>query len=308
MNIMVIINTMIVLFGILIVGYVINKIGILDEPSNRKLSQLVVMVTSPAMIVASVCGDTGSGDKKSILFVFFLGIGLYILLPFLAKILVIPFRLGKSDSATFQLMLIFANTAFIGYPIAQSIYGDKAIFYMAILNMPFNLLIFSYGVFLIARSSGRVMHFNVRDIANPGIIAAIIALIIYLLDIQVPSTIARILGLVGDVTVPLSMMIIGSSLALIPLKSAFTDIKIYPLALVKLLVMPIIGYFILNLFLDDPFIIGIITITLGLPSGSMTVMLSNQYKGNAKAASICVFLTTLMSVVTIPFIVYILLA
>lgn len=308
MNIIVIINTMAVLFGILILGYIINKIGILDDAANVKISELVVKVTAPMLVVKAVCGESKLVNKNDIIFAFILGIVLYCVLPIFARIIIKAFRLGKEDWGTYQLLLIFANTGFLGIPILISIYGDGAIFYSSIINMPFNLLIFSYGIYLITKDSGKNIKFNWKDLINPGVVSCFIALAIYFLDIKVPSTIVNILSLVGDSTIPLSMIVIGSSLAMVPLKDVFRVPKIYPLAFVKLLLMPTIAYFILNLVLDNQYAIGMITIIVGLPAGSMTVMLSNQYNGNTKIASIGVFITTLASLVTVPLIVFLFLS
>jgi malate permease and related proteins len=308
MDIFVIINTMVVLFGILVLGYAINKLGILDEYANRKISELVVKVTAPMLVIKAVCGDSVIVNKKDIIFAFILGIILYCALPIFARIVVKAFRIEKKDWGTYQLLLIFANTGFMGYPILKSLFGDGAIFYSSIVNMPFNILIFSYGIYLITMDSNEKLKFNPKDLLNPGVISCVIALIIYFSDIKVPSTIVNILTPVGDSTIPLSMMVIGSSLAMVPLKDVFRVPKIYPLTLVKLLIMPVITYFILNRLMDNHYVIGMITIIVGLPSGSMTVMLSNQYNGNTKLASIGVFITTLASLITVPLIAYFLLS
>ena len=132
-------------------------------------------------------------------------------------------------------------------------------------------------------------------------------MLIFLLDIEIPHIIQNILTMVGDITIPLSMILIGSSLALIPIKYVFSNVKIYIVSFIKLIMMPFIAYFTAKLFTNDSFLIAQLTIATALPAGSMIVMLTTQYKGNVKAASIGVFITTVLSVVTIPFMVYFLL-
>lgn len=149
--------------------------------------------------------------------------------------------------------------------------------------------------------------FNIKDVLNTGVIAAIIALIIFLFGINVPGIVQEVLSMIGEITIPLSMILIGSSLALIPLKYVFSDIKIYLISFIKLIVMPAITYFIARLFTSDSFLIAQLTIATALPAGSMIVMLTTQYKGNVKTASVGVFITTVLSVITIPLMVYLLL-
>jgi hypothetical protein len=100
------------------------------------------------------------------------------------------------------------------------------------------------------------------------------------------------------------MLAIGSSLALIPVKDLFREPRIYVLSAIKLLIMPSICYLLLSMVLKDQFLVNMITINVGLPAGTMTVMISNQYNGNTRMASIGVFITTLASVATVPLIAY----
>jgi len=307
MNIMVLVETMVVLFVIMLIGYVLNKLSILREESNSVLSELIVKVTGPVLVVSSVCGTNEMTDKMQIIKIFFVGILLYAVLIIFSKIIINLFHLNDESGNIYSLMLIFTNTSFIGYPVLRALYGDYAIFTSAILHMPFNVLIYSYGVYMIQKKGDSKREFKIKDVLNIGVIAAIIALLIFLLDIEIPHIIQNILTMVGDITIPLSMILIGSSLALIPIKYVFSNVKIYIVSFIKLIMMPFIAYFTAKLFTNDSFLIAQLTIATALPAGSMIVMLTTQYKGNVKAASIGVFITTVLSVVTIPFMVYFLL-
>lgn len=307
MNIMVLIRTMVVLFTIMLVGYGLNKLGILRKESNSVLSELIVKVTGPVLVVNSVCGIDTTNDKGQIIQIFFIGILLYALLIAFSQIIIRLLNLNKESGNIYALMLTFTNTSFIGFPILRVLYGDYAIFASSILHMPFNILIYSYGVYMIQKQGDDKRKFNIKDVLNTGVIAAIIALIIFLFGINVPGVVHEVLSMIGEITIPLSMILIGSSLALIPLKYVFSDIKIYLISFIKLIVMPAITYFIARLFTSDNFLIAQLTIATALPAGSMIVMLTTQYKGNVKTASVGVFITTVLSVITIPLMVYLLL-
>lgn len=304
MDISVILDTMLILFGIMALGYGANKAGILDVVSNEKITKLVLYITTPLMIVKAVFSDSLTGAKTEILVIFLLGLGMYTLLPIFARLAVKLLGADPKDSGTYELMMIFANTSFIGYPIMKSLFGDWAVFYSSILNMPFNFLVFTYGVYLVSRNSSDTFRFGLREILNPGVVASIVALILYFTGIGLPSGLIRIMSMVGDTTVPLSMITIGSSLALIPVKDLFREPRLYILSVIKLLIMPALCYLLLSLVMKDQFLINMITINVGLPAGTMTVMISNQYNGNSRMASIGVFITTLASLVTVPLIAY----
>ena len=135
-------------------------------------------------------------------------------------------------------MTIFSNIGFMGYPVIQSIFGDEALFFASICNLVFNLVCYSYGVYLIS-GSGK-LSFDFKQLINPGIIFSIIAVIIYLTKYQMPQIIGETSDLIGSITTPLAMMIIGSSLAEIPIKEVLNDIRIYPYTIIKQILMPIL--------------------------------------------------------------------
>ncbi|BCN31185.1 AEC family transporter [Anaeromicropila herbilytica] len=301
-----IINTMFVLFVTLLLGFYLNKINIIDESTNRKLSTLIIQVTCPALVIRSVCGDNMKGDKSDILFVFIIGIIMYCMLPFVAYIISKLMFVDKSQSGTYQFMLIFANTSFMGFPVVSSIFGQKAIFYTSILHMGFNILVFSYGIYLISKDSEKDAKFDMMKFVNPGIISSIIALIIYFTGLELPKCIVDTLNSVGSITTPLSMLVLGASIATISLADLFKEKKVYVLAIIRLVIMPLIAYFILSKITDDKMLIGVGAITLGMPVASMAVMLSNEYEGNTRLTSMGVLVTTVLSVISIPLVTYML--
>ena len=305
MNIGVIINQMLVLFIVMIIGYIANKKNILDVNMNKKLSSLLLNITAPALILSSVVNKSSKGDPKLVLEVFILSIILYAILPligiFLAKIL----RVSKEDENLYQFMTIFANIGYMGFPVIESIFGSSAVFFVAIINLVFNVFCFSYGIYLISESNE--LSFDIKTLINPGIIVSIIAIIIYITNIEVSPIIKEVTYMVGGITTPLSMMLIGSSLAQIPIKEVFLEKKLYPYTFIKQIIIPIIFFLVLKSFVTNELILGIIIVISAMPVGTITIMFCNEYEGNINLASKSIFITTLFSVVTIPVLVYMLL-
>ena len=217
---MTIVITMCKLFFAMAVGFYLNKRDILNPEINKKLSSLIVDVTCPFLIISSA-SSVGSGDAKDVLLLLITGAAVYILLPFIAMLVVKILRVPKDSRGVYQCMVMFSNNSFMGYPVVEALFGGFAIFYTTIFHMGFNFLFFTYGIFIMAKDAGTVSKFNPKRLINTGVIASIIALIIYFAGIQVPEIILSPLSFVGNITTPLSMLVIGSNMASYKLSDVF---------------------------------------------------------------------------------------
>ena len=289
------------LFSLLIVGYFLNKKKILDSHINTGLSALLLNATNPALILSSL-GATGTVSKGDVSKLLIFGLCFYIMLPLIAWIVVHLFRIHPSKRNIAQLLIIFSNTGFMAIPILQTLYGDVSVFYSNILNLPFNFLFFSYGVYLINRENVNRPNepMNWRKFINPGIVTSAAALLLYFCNIRLPHVANETFSFLGNMTPPLSMIILGSVLAEYPLSSIFKDLKINLMLLAKQLLLPVIATVLAHLVFTDPVITGIITLTFAMPCATMTVMLSKEYKSDTLTASASVVFTTVLSLITIP--------
>lgn len=305
MNINIIINQMLVLFMVMIVGYIANKKNILDSEMDKKLSSLILNITAPALILSSVVNRSQDGDPKLVLYVFILAIILYLILPLIGILLTRILKVPKEDRNLYQFMTIFSNIGYMGFPVIQSIFGSDAVFFAAIVNLVFNVFCYSYGIYLISNSNK--LSFNLKVLINPGIIVSVIAIIIYITNIKVLLIIKETASMIGPITTPLAMMLIGSSLAQIPIKEVFSEKRLYLYTFLKQIIIPMIFFVILKCFVTNELILGIIIIISAMPVGSIAIMFCNEYEGNVNLASKAIFITTLCSVITVPILVYTLL-
>ena len=299
------------LFFLLIAGFTLNKLRILDSRVNKGMTSLVVNLTNPALILGSL-SSTGAVTEGNVLTLLLFSVGMYIFLPAAAYLLTRLFRVKADRRGIAELLLIFGNTAFMAIPILQALYGDVAVFYLTIMNMPFNFLVHSYGVWLLGRdrmaqiaaapqSTTEVSsRFSLKSLMSPGIICSVVALLMYFTHIQFPAILRETFSFVGGITPPLSMLIIGSILAEYPLSSIFSDLKIKLLLTAKLLFFPIEALVLAKLFFTDSVIVGIITISLAMPCASFCTMLSKEYDVNTDIASSGVVFTTVLSLATVP--------
>lgn len=303
MDIQVILMQMIQLFLVIALGYFLFKIKLLDVDLNKKLTTLLLSVTTPAMIVSSVLSTTVTQGLNDILFVFAVGFAIYLIMPVLGFFVVKVLRIPLPQQGLYIFMTVFSNIGFMGFPVMKAIFGNEAVFFTAIFNMIFNLFVFTAGIMIMNYGTGQKVKLDPRNLLSPGVIASLVALLIYFTGIKLPNVLSSTVTMIGDITTPMAMLLIGSTLANIPLKEVFSELRIYPYTIIKQIIVPIIAYPILNMFIGDPLILGITLIMISMPVANSAVLFATEYEGDVSLAAKTVFMTTLLSVVTIPLIV-----
>ena len=302
MDIMVVFQTMLKLFLLLVLGFVLFKCHIFDEYTNKKISALIVNVASPMLIISSIAGVEGS--NKSIVFLM-IGAGILIYIGFiiLGKIINRLFPFPKKDWPVYECMVVFANTGFMGYPVLLDVFGQEAVFYASLIHMAFNFFVYTYAIMCLTKGDDSEFKLNFKQLLTPGIILIFVGIFIYLFDIQLPSVLMDTINSVGSLTAPLSMMMIGSSLAVYPIKDSFTDWRSYVFAFVRLMIVPFVTMIMCRLLHIDAYYANITIITNAMPVGSMVLMLATQYNANVKIVTRNIVVSTLLSVITIPIVV-----
>ena len=228
-----------------------------------------------------------------------IGVVMYVFLILVGRLYTKLMPLNEFEKPVHEVSMVFGNTAFLGYPVFAALLGQSSIFVSTILNLPFNILIFSYGKYLFTKDIEGESS-SLKSLINPAFISSILALVIYLTGFKVPLVLNNIFSSLGAITIPLSMLLIGSSLAEIDIAYFFKDYKVLIFSVIKLLVLPIIVFFITKALGLDPYLIKMLTLNVGFPAASMVVMFATQYKKSIRSASIAVFMSTLLSIFTIP--------
>ena len=302
MDIMVVFQTMLKLFLLLVLGFVLFKCHIFDEYTNKKISALIVNVASPMLIISSIAGVEGN-DKSIVFLMIGAGILMYIGFIILGKIINRIFPFPKKDWPVYECMVVFANTGFMGYPVLLDVFGQEAVFYASLIHMAFNFFVYTYAILCLTKSDDSEFKLNFKQLLTPGIVLIFIGILIYLFDMQLPSVLMDTINSIGSLTAPLSMMMIGSSLAVYPIKDSFTDWRSYVFAFVRLIIVPFMTMIVCRLLHINPYYANITIITNAMPVGSMVLMLATQYNANVKIVTKNIVISTLLSVITIPIVV-----
>lgn len=293
-------QVMVVLFIIVVLGYALCKLGYMCEDFDRKLSSIVVDVTCPLLILSSVMGES-LPDRTLILPLLGVGFLTYVLLLVFGFFVPRLIAADRDDQGMIGFALMFANVGFIGYPIVSSIFGAKAVFYAALLNMPNTFFIFTAGVMLV-KGEYSVRKLNLKLLFSPAMIAAFVAALLVALDVHTPEIVARPVTMVGNITVPAALMIIGSSMARLPLHDIIGSPKVYVASVVRLGVVPVSLYFLFKVCGVSDIVNEINTVVIAMPVASFGTMFCMKYGRNPALMTEMTFITTVGSIFTIPLI------
>lgn len=293
-------EVMVILFMMVILGYALCKLGYMGDKFDKKLSSIVVDVTCPLLILSSVMGES-LPDRTLILPLLGVGFLTYVLLLVFGFWVPRLITKDRTDRGMIGFALMFANVGFIGYPIVSSIFGPHAVFYAALLNMPNTFFIFTAGVMLI-KGEYSLKQFNPKVLVSPAMLGAFLAAIIVALGIHTPDIIARPVTMVGNITVPAALMIIGSSMAKLPIREIIGSPKVYITALLRLTIVPLSIYFLFKACGVSDLVNNINTVVIAMPVASFGTMFCLKYGRNPSLITETTFITTLGSIITIPLI------
>ncbi|MGN0916436.1 MAG: AEC family transporter [Succinivibrio sp.] len=286
------------LFLMVIIGYACNRLKYMDVDFNRKFSSLILNVTAPFLILSSVMGDI-LPKPEDIPPVLTAGLLTYAFL-FAFSFAVSKYLCNDSDKiGSYRFMLIFGNINYIGFPVLAALFGSTAIFYAAVVTIPFNILIFMFGVPIITSGKGK-FTFKLRTLFSPCLIATYITIVIVCLQSKMPKEISEACRLVGSMTVPGSLLIIGSTLATTPILSMIGNFRMYILTAIKILGIPVLLYAVYCLTPLEKKYADVLVILFGMPVASIGTMLCLKNNIDGRTMSEGTFLTTLLSVLSIP--------
>ena len=296
MNFFHVLAEMLVILFAIAAGYGANRLGYLGGETDQKLSKLILNITMPAMIVAAVITGEELPEISVILSILEVGVAFYVLE--FAFVLTVPTLLPGTagQKGVYRYTLAFPNVGFIGYPVAVALYGEGALFYAAILALPFNLLSYSLGPLMLA-GAGR---FRWRQLLSPCIVASVLGLVLALTRLRPPAMVGEMLDFVGSITVPLSLLVVGSLLAHMSPGKVLRSPKLWVLSVLRLLVMPALLCLVLRGMHIEAMVLGIAVSQMGMPVAVNGTLLSMEYGGDTEAMAQVTFLTTLGAIVTIP--------
>lgn len=297
-----IINLQIEIFILLIIGFVLAKKGYFNKQTQNQLTNIVLMVILPCSIVKSFQIDLDRELLVATLVILGISFGIQVLYAMLNKVLYTHLSEDKQTCCKYATMV--SNAGFMGMPIAQGVFGDMGLLYASIFLIPQRICMWSSGMTLFTRSKGSKVLIQV--LSHPCIIAVYIGIILMLLrniNIFMPAPIEDTISLISQCNTALSMFVIGGILADVDYKQMFDkDSFIY--SIYRLLMIPILILCIVRVLPIEALPANVCILLSAMPAASTTAMLAQKYNRDARFASKLVFVSTLLSLITLPFITF----
>jgi malate permease and related proteins len=289
-----------ILFMLMAIGFIAGKTRILDEAGGKGISRLLVNFILPALIIASMQRPF-TPELRDLAFkmlgVSFLG---YAIAFPLAWLLVRAMGTRGAEQGAHGFGALFSNCAFMGFPVVEAILGKDAIFAASVANIPFQLLAFSVGPFILAKTAGSSAKLGISSFVTPAAIASVLGMALFIWGVRLPSPLGRTVTLLGDTTTPMSMLLIGSIISRMSFRAALGSFRLYATSLYRLALFPLGLFALLHALGFRGLLLSLPVILAAMPVAANSAILAEAYGGDAKTASSLVFVSTLLSLLTIP--------
>ncbi len=308
----------IVMLGLLaLVGYFAGKTGYLPANSGITLSKIVVKLTAPLLILVTMVSKSFTRQEvENGLWIYFWGLA-FLAVSFAISLFVTKrLKISRSAKNIYMMHSMFGNVVFLAFPLIGAVYGKTWLAYAVFFNLANDTVLWTLGIYLVNRHNTNDWRNNLKYLVNGNTIAFLLGIASIIINLQgIVNSSALVKGVydilygafspLGETTVPLSMLFIGLILSETRIGSFNDIINRYPsfiLALFKLLLIPLIAFFLfsrLESFIS-PVVRGVVVLQLAMPCATIVPALAAQYESDYKFATENVFLTTLLSIVTLP--------
>ncbi len=289
-----------ILYLIVAVGFIADRIGIFKQTTAKLSNDLLFYIITPTVIIQSFMKmefnkDTISSFVLAFVLMFAtLVVGILLAIPFFNK--------SGENSTVFKYAVSYGNMGYMALPLCQALLGSEGVFYCSAGVVAFNILSFVHGVWLMKKGTNNDEGFKIKSIIlNPGVISVIIGLPIFISGINMPELVDGAITHISNLNTPLAMIFLGTYIANSDFKMMFKRKENYLVSFLKLIVLPVIMFCIYKLLGITGTLITACMISTSAPSASNTVMFSAKYGKDTGVASTVVAFCSLVSVLTIPF-------
>lgn len=281
---------------ILLISVVCFRIGLVSQEGNKNISNLLLMVVNPCLIITVYQTDYDVRLVKGLLLSFVAALAAHIIGILIAKFL-IPAK-NNQNFAIDRFGAVYSNCGFIGIPLINSVLGSEGVFYLSAYIAVFNILTWTHGLGLL--EGGFNLSRLKEGLRSPMLLATCAAILLFFARIRIPGVLLDSMNYIADMNTPMAMMVAGFSIAQADLKKLFADLPIYRVLLIKLLVFPLAVLLFLWAFSFEHTVAYTILIAAACPTATTLTMMAIRFHCDYTYASKIFSLTTVLSMVSIP--------
>lgn len=292
-------SRMITLFIYIFVGFVAAKAKVIDDDVVKKVNKVLLSIGQPAIILSSVLSTQLKMSIGDVIWFFALVMIMQILLLVFGFVFTPLYVRQKEERGIFKFMIAFGNTGFMGVPIISALFGEDMVFLASIGMVPFFIFVYSVGIILL-RGHSKGEKIDLHFLLSPAFISVFLAIILFFLKLPIPVPVLDAADGLADMLVPLSMVVIGANLGMSRMSELYADWRMFILSLLKLVVSPLLIFLICGLFVKNEIFLGVLVVSAAMPVAVLASVLSTEYGGRVRVGSRGVFITTLLSLATIP--------
>jgi predicted permease len=290
-------NQIMIMFFIIIAGAICYKIKLIDKETNKKLADLVLMVVNPFVIFVSYQREFEVKLVNGLLISLVLA-----LITHLFGILIASLLLRKKSHeesiAIERFAVVYSNCGFIGIPLVNGIFGSEGVFYLTAYMTIFNLVVWTHGVITVSGKSDKKSI--VKAILSPSVIATVSGFVLFICRILLPNPIYEAINYIGGMNTPMAMMVAGATIAQTDIKKLLIKVRIYYIAFLKLLLVPIAVLCIFNLIEIPRMVLLTVVLAAACPTAATINLFALRFNKDYKYASEMFAITTILCSFTIP--------
>jgi len=288
-------NVQLMMFLLVIIGYIIRRTGIVGGEGRKNIVDLCLYITLPFNIVNAFLGTFEWNMLITSGIVILLSIGYNIISIFISGFLFKKEEERKQK--TLRYGTIVSNGSFLGNPVIEGVYGTTGLFYAALFMLPVRVVVWTVGVSVFLK--GHKENVIKKVLTHPCMIAMYVGAFFMFTGIHLPQFLTNTISGISNSNTPLSMMLVGMMLAEIEPKGLINKTMVF-YTVVRLVGIPAIIFAVTAFLPIDPMLRGITIIMAGMPTPITTALLASKYGGDETCATGMIFLSTIASMVTLP--------
>ncbi len=300
------IENLLIFLIFIFIGFILRSKNKVSPNLQNDLGYILTRITLPFLIFSAIAKPFDQALIKQGIGAFVLMAVCYVIGSIVGFIFMKLFQVDISQRGVWMLGATFSNMGFMGFPVINAMYGSDGLFLTSFASIAFNLTYYTLGIMMV-KDKREKEHFDWKGVfINNIMLSIVLGLFFFAAKIQVEGFFAHTISLIGGLTTPLSMLIIGLKLSEFPLKSIFNDLKLYQMCLVRLLIVPLITVFLFKLmpFPKNSLMVTVIIILNAMPLTANSTIITSQYGGDVAFAAKATTLSSILCLITLPIILY----